>query len=307
MEDNVIDFDTAKILAGDHMVRGVAADGMIRAFAITAKETVQTAHENHNTSPLVTAALGRLMMGGLMMGSMSKDPNELISLVVQGDGPIEALTVTVDTAGHVKGFANQPNVWLPPNDQGKLDVGSGIGQGTLSVVHDVPHIEPYSSQVELVSGEIGDDLTSYFAISDQIPTSVGVGVLVNKDTSVKQAGGFIIQLMPGYYEYLTDELEANLQGVTSVTSLMEDGLTPTQILEKLLEGMDFKVLDVMPVSFRCDCSEDRAIRSAVALGEVELRDIIEKGETAEVFCHFCGKRYYLTPQKLAQMIVDMQG
>lgn len=304
MADNVLDFDTAKVLHGDHLVRGIAADGMIRAFAITARETVQTAHENHNTSPLVTAALGRLMMGAQMMGFMSKNPDELISLVVRGDGPIEGMTVTADTEGHVKGFANHPNVWLPANELGKLDVGGGIGAGTLTVVHDVPHIEPYSSQVELVSGEIGDDLTSYFVTSDQVPTSVGVGVLVDKDTSVKQAGGFIIQLMPGHYEYLVDELEQNLSGVDSVTSMLEEGLQPTQILERLLAGMDFKVLETAPVSFKCDCDEDRAIRASLALGEVELRDMIETGEPAEVYCHFCGKRYYLTVEKLMELVAQ---
>ncbi|MGN0060383.1 MAG: Hsp33 family molecular chaperone HslO, partial [Coriobacteriales bacterium] len=179
MAGELIGFDERRAQQGDHIVRGTAADGMIRAFAITARETVETAHENHSTSPLATAALGRLMMAGQMMGVMFKGPDELVTLTVRGDGPIGGLTVTANTHGQVKGFANHPNVWRAHNALGKLDVGGGIGAGTLTVIRDQPGIEPYSSTVELVSGEIGDDLTSYFVLSDQVPTSVGVGVLVN--------------------------------------------------------------------------------------------------------------------------------
>ena len=222
----IINYDQAKLRAGDHLVRGTAADGMIRAFAITARKTVQTARDNHHTSPLVTAALGRLMMGALMMGSMFKEPDELITLMVEGDGPVKGLTVTANCEGQVKGFANNPQVWLPLKTNGKLDVGAGIGAGTLTAIRDLPGTEPYSSQVELVSGEIGDDLTHYFTVSDQVPSSVGVGVLVSRTQDVQQAGGFIVQLMPGYDDYLVDELEANLANITSVTAMLEEGLSP---------------------------------------------------------------------------------
>lgn len=302
MEADVIDFQDARIRRGDHIVRGTAADGMVRAIAVTARQTVQTAHENHGTSPLVTAALGRLMMGGLMMGVMSKNDDELITLTVRGDGPISGMTVTANNHGQVKGFANNPHVWLPLKPDSHLDVGTGIGAGELSVVFDQPGIAPYSSQVELVSGEIGEDLTNYFVLSDQVPTSVGVGVLVDTDTSVRQAGGFVLQLMPGYLDEVVDQLEANLTGVDSVTDMLEHGMTPTTMLQHLLRGMDYQELEALPAEFHCGCDEDRAGRAVAALGEAELRDMIEKGETAEVYCHFCGRRHYLAPDEIRALL-----
>ncbi len=302
MEENIIDFEDARVRLGDHIVRGTAADGMVRAFAITARKTVQTACDNHHTSPLVSAALGRLMMAGQMMGLMYKGTDELITLTVRGDGPIGGLTVTANNKGQVKGFANNPNVWLPPKVDQHLDVGQGVGAGTLSVVIDQPGTMPYSSQVELVSGEIGEDLTYYFAVSDQIPTSVGVGVLVNPDTSIRQAGGFIVQLMPGYLDYVVDQLEQNLAGVTSVTDLLEQGMSPSDMLRYVLRDMDYEELEVMPAEFHCGCDDVRAGRAVAALGEAELLDMIEKNETAEVYCHFCGKRHYLTPDDLRKLL-----
>ena len=302
MDAEIIDFEDARIRRGDHIVRGTAADGMVRAFAITARNTVQTAHENHGTSPLVTAALGRLMMAGQMIGAMSKNDNELITLTVRGDGPIGGLTVTANNRGQVKGFANNPHVWLPLKPDEHLNVGGGIGAGELSVVFDQPGTMPYSSQVELVTGEIGDDLTYYFAASDQVPTSVGVGVLVNTDTSVRQAGGFIVQLMPDYLDFVLDQLEANLAGVTSVTDMLEAGMSPSDMLRHILRDMDYKELDVMPAEFHCGCDEARASRAVLALGEAELRDMIAKRETAEIYCHFCGKRHYISPKELEDLL-----
>ena len=302
MAGNVIDLAAERLRRRDHMVRGTAADGMIRAIAITARDTVQTAHENHNTSPLVSAALGRLMMAGQMMGAMFKHPDELITLEVRGDGPVGGLTVTANNQGQVKGFANHPNVWLPLNAKGKLDVGAGIGRGTLTVVRDIPGTAPYSSQTELVSGEIGDDLAAYFTLSDQIPTSVGVGVLVDTDTSIRQAGGFIVQVMPGYLDFVIDQLEENLASVTSVTDLLEAGMSPNDMLHYILRDMDYEELEVMPAEFHCGCDDVRAARAVAALGEAELRDMIAKGETAEVYCHFCGKRHYLTPDELQGLL-----
>ena len=298
----IINFEDARIRRGDHIVRGTAADGMIRALAITARETVQTAHVNHNTSPLVTAALGRLMMAGQMMGVMSKNEDELITLTVRGDGPIGGLTVTANNKGQVKGFANHPNVWLPLKPNSHLDVGGGVGAGELSVVFDQPGVAPYSSQVELVSGEIGDDLTNYFVLSDQVPTSVGVGVLVDTTTDVRQAGGFIVQLMPGYFESVVDELEASLARVTSVTDLLEAGMTPSDMLRYILGELDYQELEVVPAEFHCGCDEARAARAVAALGEEELRSMIAQEETAEVYCHFCGKRHYLEPTELQALL-----
>ena len=299
---NIIGFADARAKRGDHIVRGIAADGMIRALAITARTTVQTAHENHGTSPLVTAALGRLMMGAQMMGVMSKNDDELITLTVRGSGPIGGLTVTANNRGQVKGFANHPHVWLPLKPNEHLDVGSGIGSGELSAVFDQPGIAPYSSQVELVSGEIGEDLAYYFAVSDQVPTSVGVGVLVDTDTSVRQAGGFIVQLMPGHTDTVVDTLEANLEGITSVTDLLEQGMTPTTLLQHILRGLDYQELEIVPAEFHCGCDDERAARAVLALGERELRDMIDKNEPAEVYCHFCGKRHYLSSEEIRALL-----
>ena len=299
---NIIDFESARLRAGDHMVRGTAAYGMVRAFAISARRTVQTAHENHDTAAVVTAALGRLMMAGLMMGSMFKQPDELITLIVKGDGPVKALTVTANCEGQVKGFPAYPHIWLPPNSAGKLDVGRAVGTGTLSVVRDLPGSEPYSSRVELVSGEIAEDLTHYFATSDQVPTSVGLGVLVNPDESVDCAGGFIVQLMPDCLDEVAERIEHNLAGITSVTTLLHEGATPTDLLQRVLEGLDYQELEAQPVEFYCGCDEERAARATAALGADELRDMVQKGETAEVYCHFCGKRHYLPIERLRELL-----
>lgn len=303
-EDNIIDFATEKIRRGDHMVRGTAADGLIRAIAVTARDTVETAHQNHSTSSVATAALGRLMMGALMMSTTMKSEDELLTLQIAGDGPLGGITVTANSKGQVKGFVNHPNVWLPPNGRGKLDVGGAVGSGSLTVIRDMPGAEPYTSQVGLVSGEIGDDLAGYFILSDQIPTSVGVGVLVNSDTTVRQAGGFLIQLMPGYDDELIDRLEAALTGVSSVTDMLERGMGPSEILESLLGDFGYQELEVSPVEFHCGCNHERAKRAALALGEDELRDMIAKDETAEIYCHFCGKRHYLTPDELRELLSD---
>lgn len=292
------------VRAGDHLVRGTAADGLIRAFAVTARATVQEASERHTASPLVTAALGRLMMGGLMMGAMEKDDRELITLTMSGDGPIGGLTVTANNHGQVKGYANHPHVWLDLKEGPghHLDVGGGMGAGSLTVVRDLPGIEPYSSSVPLSTGEVGDDLTYYFAVSEQVPTSVGVGVLVDVDLSVRQAGGFIIQLMPGYDDALVDQMQANLEGVKSVTELLEEGHTPTSMLDHLLRGMGYQELDAMPVEFHCGCNKDRAARVVLALGRAELEDMIAKGEPAEVHCHFCGREYHFEPAQLQELL-----
>ena len=299
---DVIDFTEAQLRLGDHMVRGTAADGMIRAIAVTARSTVETARRNHGSSPLVTAALGRLMMAGLMMGAMNKGDDELITLEMHGDGPIGGLTVTANNKGQVKGFANHPNVWLPPNGLGKLDVGGGVGRGTLTVVRDLPGMAPYTSQTELVSGEVGDDLAAYFTLSDQVPTSVGVGVLVAPDAHVLQAGGFIVQLMPDHEYFLIDELERNLRGVTSVTSLLERGMGPSDVLRLVLAGLDYEELEVSPVEFYCGCNKERATRATLALGRAELEDMILKGEPADVYCHFCGEHYHFEPDELRSLL-----
>lgn len=302
MTGDIIDFESARAHAGDHMVRGTAADGMVRAFALTARGVVQTARDAHDTSPVVTAALGRLMMGALMTGMMFKEPDELITFIVKGDGPVRALTVTANCEGQVKGFPAEPHVWLPSRPDGKLDVGRAVGKGMLTVVRDLPQVEPYSSRVELVSGEIADDLTTYFAISDQIPTSVGLGVLVGRAGSVECAGGFIVQLMPDCTDQVAESIESNLATLASVTDILRGGALPSDLLTCVLEGLGYQELESTPVEFHCGCNAERAARAALALGESELLDMVEKGETAEVRCHFCGRRHYLAPDQLREMI-----
>lgn len=301
METRILDFDESKIQHGDHIVRGVAAQDKVRAFAIDGRQTVQEIRDRHHTSPVVTAALGRLTMAAQMMGWMFKNPGELTTVIVRGDGPVGALTVTADNQGRAKGYANHPNVWLPPNSLNKLDVGGAVGAGTLTVIRDQPGVEPYSSQVELVDGEIADDLTAYFAQSDQVPSSVGLGVLVGRDQDVLQAGGFIIQLMPDCPDEVVAKLEANLAQMDSVTSLLGDGLSPTEILGRALEGLDFTPLEYTPAQFYCGCNKERAARILITLGPEELHEMAEAGEPAELYCHFCGKRYEFSPDEVARI------
>ena len=234
---------------GDYMVRATAANAQVRAFAVTTKELVETARQAHNTSPVVTAALGRLLTAGVMMGSMLKGDDDLLTLQVRGDGPVRGLTVTANAKGEVKGYATVPDVILPANAKGKLDVGGAVGRGTLSVIRDLGLKEPYVGQTALVTGEIGDDLTSYFATSEQTPSSVGLGVLM--------AGGFIIQLMPFAEEETISKLEHNLSLINSVTALLDQGMTPEQLLERVLDGFDVEITDRMPCSFTCNCSKER--------------------------------------------------
>ncbi len=287
---------------GDCVVRGTAAGGMVRGFAATTRRTVQEARNRHQTSPVVTAALGRLLTVGAMMGSALKDDGELVTLSVRGDGPIGGLTVTVDAHGHVKGYAGNPDVWLPLNAAGKLDVAAAVGRGSLTVVQDQPWGEPYSSQLELFSGEIGDDMAAYFAESEQIPTSVGVGVLVDTDLSVRQAGGFIVQLMPDCPEDVVTRLEHNLDGVASVTDMLDGGMAPLDILRRVLCGLDFKPLEAQPVAFACNCSRERTERVLVAMGAEELQSLIDEGKPAELVCNFCNSTYEFSVADMQELL-----
>lgn len=275
----------------DVVVRGIAADGLVRAFAATTRRTVQEARERHQASPVATAALGRLLTAGAMMGAMLKDPGELMTLAVRGDGPLGGVTVTADALGHVKGYVGNPDVWLPLNAASKLDVGGAVGAGSLTVVQDQPWGEPYSSQVDLISGEIGDDVAAYFVTSEQVPTSVGLGVLVDTDLSVRQAGGFIVQLMPGYEEGLVAQLEANIARIGSVTDLLEQGLGPRDILGRALEGLGYRETQESPVAFACNCSRERTERVLITLGARQLKELVDEGEPVELRCSFCGNAY----------------
>ncbi len=286
----------------DYLVRATAADAQIRAFAITSKDLVETARSRHNLSPVVTAGLGRLMTGAVMMGSMLKGEKDILTLQISGDGPVKGMTVTADALGNVKGYAQVPQAMLPPNEQGKLDVGGIVGNGYLTVIKDMGLKEPYSSQIALQTGEIGDDLTYYFAASEQVPSCVALGVLMERNNTVKQAGGFIVQLMPFAAEEVIAALEQKLSEIHSVTSLLEEGKTPEQLLEILLGDMGLEITDKMPVAFQCNCSKERVEKVLISLGKEELEDMIAEGKEVELNCHFCNSNYTFTIEELKQIL-----
>lgn len=285
----------------DYIVRATAANAQIRAFACTSKETVETARAHHNTTPVATAALGRLLCGGAMMGAMLKGEKDILTLQVQAGGPLQGMTVTADAHGHVKGYVNNPYVDLPLNAKGKLDVAGAVGVGFMNVIKDLGLKEPYVGQTVLQTSEIAEDLTYYFATSEQVPSSVGLGVLVGRDYHVEQAGGFIIQLMPFAEDAVIDKLEENLKNVDSVTKLLSEGLTPEQLLEKVLEGLDVEFTDKMPLSFYCDCSKSRVEKVLISVGKKDLQEMIDDGEPIEVNCHFCNTSYTFEIDELKEL------
>ena len=287
----------------DYMVRATAADAQIRAFAATTKNLVEEMRSLHNTSPVVSAALGRLLTGGAMMGAMMKGENDLLTLQIKGDGPIGGMTVTADAHGNVKGYANEAQVILPANAAGKLDVGSAVGKGILRVVKDMGLKEPYVGQTILQTGEIAEDLTYYFAVSEQTPSSVGLGVFMEKNNTVKQAGGFILQLMPYAEESVIARLEDNLRQFPSVTAALEEGKNPEQMLEALLDGLPREIGDTMDVQYRCDCSKQRVERAMISLGKKELEEMIAEGKEVEAGCQFCNQKYKFTVEELERLIL----
>ena len=286
----------------DHIIRGTAAGGQIRAFAASTRDLVEQARQNHNTSPVATAALGRLLTAGAMMGSMMKNEDDLLTLKIQGDGPIGGLTVTADNKGAVKGYVNNPMVVLPCNDKGKLDVGGALGVGVLSVVQDIGLKEPYVGQTILVTGEIAEDLTYYYATSEQTPSSVALGVLMNRDNTVRQAGGFIIQLMPGAEESVIASLEARLVEISSVTSLLDEGLTPEDILNRILGDMEPEITDRIPAAFVCNCDKHRVEIALISIGKQELKAMIDDGKPVEVNCHVCNTSYEFSVEELKALL-----
>ena len=282
----------------DYIVRATAANGQVRAFAAITRETVEEARQHHGTSPVATAALGRLLTAGAMMGSMMKNDTDMLTLQVRGDGPIGGITVTADSKGAVKGYVENPDVMLPPKN-GKLDVGGAVGIGLLQVIKDMGLKEPYSGQTILVSSEIAEDLTYYFANSEQVPSSVGLGVLMEKDNTVKTAGGFIIQMMPFAEDATISQIEENLKHVTSVTELLDKGYTPEQLLEELLGNVG---LDTMPTRFYCNCSKERVEQAVASVGKKDIREMINDGKPIEVKCHFCNTAYHYSVEELKNIL-----
>ena len=286
----------------DYIVRAVAADSQIRAFAAVTTETVETARKDHNTSPVATAALGRLLTGGAMMGVMMKGENDILTLQIKGDGPINGITVTADSKGRVKGYAGNPEVLIPANSKGKLDVSGAVGNGILNVIKDMRLKEPYSGQVALQTGEIAEDLTYYFAVSEQVPSAVGLGVLMNKDNTVRQAGGFIVQVMPFAEEATIAKLEQNVQKIQSVTTLLEQGHTPESLLEQVLEGFDIEINDTIPTEFYCNCDKNRVEKALISIGRKELNELIQEGKEVELNCHFCNTNYVFSVEELKEIL-----
>lgn len=287
----------------DYIVRATAGNAQVRAFAAYTKETVDTARERHQLSPVACAALGRLLTGGAMMGAMLKGEKDLLTLQINCSGEIGQLVVTSDAHGNVKGYVKNPNVMLPPSAAGKLDVGGALGLGVLSVIKDMGLKEPYCGQTVLQTGEIAEDLTYYFASSEQIPTSVGLGVLMDKEyANVKQAGGFIIQLMPFAEDEVIDKLEENLKKIPSVTEMLDSGMSPEDMLKTVLDGLDVEFTDTMPIAFNCNCSKERVAKAVISIGKKELQTMIEENEPIEVNCHFCNEKYKFTVDELREML-----
>lgn len=282
----------------DYIVRATAADAQIRVFAAYTKDMVEEARRRHETSPVATAALGRLMTAGAMMGSMLKGEKDLLTLRINASGPIQGITVTADSKARVKGYVGNPNVILPANKVGKLDVAGAVGIGFMDVIKDMGLKEPYVGQTVLQTSEIAEDLTFYFANSEQVPSSVGLGVLMNKDNTVAQAGGFIIQLMPFASEEVIAQLEENLKDITSVTTLLAQGNTPEDLVNILCKNLDPVINDKLDTGFYCNCDRARVEKALISVGRKELQEMIDDGEEIEMKCHFCNSAYVFTIEDL---------
>lgn len=286
----------------DYIVRATAANNQIRAFAATTRDLTEKARSVHNTSPVATAALGRLLTAGAMMGTMMKGEKDILTLQIKAGGPINGVTVTADSKANVKGYVGNPEVMLPPNANGKLDVAGAVGVGLLQVIKDMGLKEPYVGQTVLQTSEIAEDLTYYFATSEQVPSSVGLGVLMEHDNTVKQAGGFIIQLMPFTDDAVIDALEKKLSEVTSVTAMLDAGDTPEKILDKLLGDFGVQITDKVPANFYCNCTKHRVEKAIISIGRKDIQEMIDDEKPIEVNCHFCNTNYEFSVEELKQIL-----
>ncbi|SKA62556.1 molecular chaperone Hsp33 [Eubacterium uniforme] len=289
----------------DYILRATAADDQIRAFVANTKELVEEARERHGLSKVCTAALGRLLTGGAMMGIMMKGDEDVLTLQMKGDGPINGVTVTADSKGNVKGYVGNPEIELPPNYAGKLDVGAAIGYGTLTVIKDLGLKEPYASSVPLGTSEVAEDLTYYFATSEQVPSAVALGVLVDKDGSVKQAGGFILQVMPNATEETISFLEEKINNTPSVTSMLEEGKSAEDILEFLLGDLGINITEKVPTKYYCNCSRERVSKVWATLPKKDIEDIIGEGKDVEIKCHFCNSGYSFSVDEIKDICKDI--
>lgn len=287
----------------DYLVRGMTMDGFVKVVAIRSTELVRRGAQIQGTTPNATAAFGRALTAGSMMGNMQKVENGSMTLQIRGGGPIGTITVVSDPEGNVRGCVTEPRVPLVEKYPGKLDVGATVGQdGTLTVIRDLQMKEPYIGSTKLVSGEIGDDVTAYFAQSEQTPTACALGVLVDRDMSVKVAGGYLVQLLPGAPEEVIDTLEAGIQNAGAVTKMLEAGMTPEDILGQVCGSLGVVFMETTPVEYKCYCSRERVESALISLGREELTQIMEEGKTFPVECQFCDTVYSFTPEDIGKLL-----
>ncbi|MBR5269192.1 MAG: Hsp33 family molecular chaperone HslO [Anaerotignum sp.] len=288
----------------DYIVRATAGNGSIRAFAATTRDLVQHAREVHHTSPVASAALGRMLTAAAMMGSMLKGDKDILTLQVRGEGPLQGIVVTSDSKAQVKGYVFNPGVEVPDLIPGKLNVSGAIGPGHMSIIKDIGMREPYAGKIELVTGEIAEDLTYYFAQSEQTPSAIGLGVLVETDTSIRRAGGFIIQLLPDATDEMIDRLEKKLATIPYVSDLLDMGATPEDILQMILGDFDLKIMDKIPTTFYCNCTRERVEKALISIGKDELEKIIREDKKANLHCHFCSKEYDFNEEQLVALLEE---
>lgn len=292
----------------DYLVKSVAVDGMFRAYVVNATGIVEEAQKRHDTWSAASAALGRSLVGTLLLSSATLKGDEKMTVKVQGNGPVGAIVVDGNANGTVKGYLQHPHIHLPLNEKHKIDVAGAVGhQGTLSVTKDMEMGDPYTGQVGLVSGELGEDFTYYLAQSEQIPSAVGLSVFVNDDNSIEVAGGFLVQVMPGASDEKISELEARLGKMPLVSELLRDGKTPEEILQLLFEGEDVKILDTMPVAFKCDCSKERFAKALASIDRHEMEQLINEDHHAQTVCHFCGNKYEFSETDLKKILLQMKA
>ena len=288
----------------DYLVKALGFNGQVRAYAVSTTETVGEAQRRHNTWPTASAALGRAVTAGVMIGAMLKG-DEKLTIKIEGGGPIGAILVDSNAKGEVRGYVTNPHVHFDLNEHGKLDVRRAVGtDGMLSIVKDIGLRDYFTGQVPIVSGELGEDFTYYFAVSEQVPSSVGVGVLVNPDNTIQSAGGFIIQLMPGTEDETITEIENHLQTIPPISKMVQMGLTPEEILVQLLGENHVQILEKMPVAFVCQCSKERISNALISLGKAEIEDMIETEGKAEAQCHFCNEKYHFSKEDLAELVEE---
>ena len=286
----------------DYLVRGMSMDGFVKVVGIRSTEMVRRGTEIHKTSPNASAAFGRALTAASMMGNMQKVENGSMTLQIKGDGPIGSIVCVSDPVGNVRGYVYEPRVPLVEKYPGKLDVGATVGSGTLTVIRDLQMKEPYVGSVELVSGEIGDDVTAYFAHSEQTPTACALGVLVDRDMTVKVAGGYLIQLLPGAPDEVIDKLEEGIRRAGAVTAMLEAGLTPEEMLGQVMGDLGVLFLETTPVAYKCYCSRERVTSALISLGREELTEIRDEGKTFPVECQFCDEIYSFTPEDITELL-----